>query len=143
MEPYLKDYFFIETMVIHPKYLNSNLNENLRLMIKNLYPETYQNKGYIFNIHVDCILNNRISLYGQIIFEVQFKASIYTPAIGHVFKSNVHKSQRYQWVKIGPLLVYLHPSDEYNDEVTVQITSVKSDNTTCYGKVLSQSGKPE
>lgn len=137
MEPYLKEYFFIETMVIHPKYLNSNLRENLRQMINSLYPETYQNAGYIFDIRVDSVLNNRISLYGQIIFDVRFKSNIYTPAIGHVFQGKVHRSKKYQWIKIGPLLVYLTDTDNIErDEITVQITSIKSDNTTCYGKVL-------
>jgi DNA-directed RNA polymerase subunit E'/Rpb7 len=139
MEPYLKDFLFIESMVIHPKYLNSSLCGNLRLMINNKYPETYQNKGYIFNICVDSVLNNRISLYGQIIFEVKFASNLYIPTIGHVFKGKVHKSQKYQWIKIGPLLIYLMDTVEHKneeDEVTVQITSVKSDNTTCYGKVL-------
>jgi DNA-directed RNA polymerase subunit E'/Rpb7 len=137
MEPYLKDFVFIESMVIHPKYLNSSLYENLKLMINSKYPETYQNKGYIFNISVDSVISNKISLYGQIIFEVKFTSNLYIPTIGHVFKGKVHKSQKYQWVKIGPLIIYLIDTAEHkNDEVTVEITSVKSDNTTCYGKVI-------
>ncbi len=135
MRLYLKEYFFIETLVIHPQHLNSNLYENLRLMINNMYPETYQNKGYIFNVQVDSILNNRISLYGQIILQIKFKSYIYIPEIGHVFRGKVHKSQKYQWIKVGPLFIYLSDCAA-EQEVTVQITSIKSDNTTCYGKVV-------
>lgn len=144
MEPYLKDFFFVETMVIPPSYLNSNLRENLRLMISEKYPEkTYQDKGYIFDIRVDSILSNKISLYGQIIFEVRFKSSIYTPEIGHVFRGMMRRSQKYQWIEIGPLFVYL--ADRSHDvatayvgnEVRVQITSIKANNTMCYGKVIN------
>ena len=200
MEPYMKDFFFTETMVVPPKYLNSDLYESLRLMVLEKYgapnespfgrakrvliegakppsfgrakrvliegakppsfgrfdedvrdgrpnpnpneqssyasyPTSYLDKGFIFDIQVASVVNNRISPYGQIVLEVQFASRLYSPTIGHVFRGRVHTSQRYRWIQIGPLLIYFVDKVD-QDEVTVRITSVKSDNTTCYGNVV-------
>lgn len=161
MEPYLKKFFFIETIVVLPKYLNAALFENLRLIITQKYSsKKYKNMGYIQNIQVDSILNNKITLSGQIVFEVKAKAYIYTPERGHIFQSKIHENSRYKWIKIGPLVIYIinnnleqeefNVNDESNlcrkvvakiddqmpGQSAVQITSVKLDNALCYGKIL-------
>lgn len=141
MEPYFEEYFFVETMVVLPKYLTQDLHENLRLLLTQKYPTTYQNKGYIFNIKVDTILDNNITLSGQIILKIKFKSDIYVPKAGHIFQGTVKKSMvnKHQRVEITPLVIFLNNVKvEYNEGqlVTVQITNVKVDNTLCFGKIL-------
>jgi DNA-directed RNA polymerase subunit E'/Rpb7 len=140
MEPYFTEHFLIEEVVLLPKYLDSNLFEHLRSILNNKYPKTYLNKGYIFNINVETILDNKISLSGQIIIKVKFRADLYIPKVDHVFQGEIKKSSvnKYHWVEIGPLTIYLNniKAREENELATIQITNIKSDNTLCFGKIL-------
>jgi DNA-directed RNA polymerase subunit E'/Rpb7 len=141
MEPYFKKYFLIEEVVLPPKHLDSNLFENLRIILTNKYPKTYLNKGYIFNIKIISILDNKITLSSQIILKVKFQADLYVPKVDHIFQGEIKKSAvvKYHWVEIGPLKIYLNnikSRGQENGPVTVQITDIKSDNTLCSGKIL-------
>ncbi len=135
----MKKKIFIENIVIHPKYLNKNLNEHLKLLLIKKYPLNYKNKGYIFNIKVDLILDNKITMSNQIILQVQFTCDLYTPKIGHIFHNIIQKSFKYRWINVNSCLIYIEKNDVVYDEskpVTVEITKVKSDNTICFGKIL-------
>lgn len=140
MEHYFEEYFFVETMVVSPKYLDSKLHENLRLLLTQKYPKTYQNKGYIFNIKVDSILDNRITLSGQLVLKIKFKSDLYVPKVGHNFQGIIKKSMvnKHQWVEVPPLTIFLNTRADYGEDrlVTVQITNIKSDNTLCFGKII-------
>lgn len=137
MRKYLKKQFFTEELVIPPIYLNSTLYDNLKLLLNMKYPTIYKNKGYIFNITIDSILDNKITLSGQIIFKVMFNVDMYIPKIGHVFTGEIKSNSinKYQWIDIGPLLIYLKIKTT-ETFATVEITSVKSDYTLCFGKVI-------
>jgi DNA-directed RNA polymerase subunit E'/Rpb7 len=141
MEPYFKENFFTESMVISPKYLNFHLCDHLGSQLANKYSKTYLNKGYIFNIKVTKILDNKITLSGQIVVNVEFRADIYVPKIGHTFQGELKKglANKFQWVEIGPLTIFLNKvGTQAIDDifVTIQITSIKSDNTICFGKLI-------
>ncbi|ADO00452.1 hypothetical protein WIV_gp108 [Wiseana iridescent virus] len=141
MEPYFEEKFFTTELVLLPKYLNSNLSETLRSILINKYPKTYLDKGYCFNIKVVRILDNKITLSGQIVLKIEFKADIYVPKIGHVFQSELKKGvvNKYHWVEIGPLTIFINdisPSKSYG-LIKVQITNIKSDNTLCFGKIIN------
>ena len=140
MEPYFEEHFFVETMVVSPKYLDSTLYENLRLLLTQKYPKTYKNKGYIFNIKIDSILDNKITLSGQLILKIKFKCDIYAPKVNHIFQGEIKKSMvnKHQWVEIPPLTIFLNTRADYGENrlVTVQITNIKSDNTLCFGKII-------
>lgn len=137
MEPYLKEYIFEEEMTVHPHYLNGDLNENLKVLITNKYSKIYKNKGYLFNIKIDSILDNKITLSGQIIFKIRVKADIYSPQIGHVFKAPLKKSinNKFQWVEIGPLTIHLKEKKDLEEDATIKITitDIKPDNSLCLG----------
>jgi DNA-directed RNA polymerase subunit E'/Rpb7 len=141
MEPYFKETFFTESMVILPKHLNSNLYDHLRSQLANKYSKTYLNKGYIFNIQVTKILDNKITQSSQIVVDVEFRADIYVPKIGHTFQGELKKglANKFQWVEIGPLTIFLNKVETHpinNIFVTIQITSIKFDNTICFGKLI-------
>lgn len=142
MEPYFKEYIFIENMVAPPKILNTNLFENLRLILSEKYPKTYLDKGYIFNLKILKILDNIITLCGQIILTVKVRADLYTPKINHVFEGEIKSSSvnKYQWIEIGPLIIYLDSKTVkeslINKTVKVKIISIKTDNTLCFGKII-------
>ena len=139
MEQYLKKKVFVENIVLHPKYLDENLNENLKIILTKKYPTNYKNKGYIFNIKIKSILDNKITLSNQIILQVQFECDMYTPEVGHIFHSTIKKSLKYQWININSsFIIYLQSNVIYNENepLTVEITNVKSDNTLCFGRVL-------
>lgn len=143
MEPYFEKNIFIENMVILPKYLNSDLIKNLRLLIALKYPKTYFNKGFIFNIEILDILNNKINLSGQIVLTVQFQADLYVPRINHVFQGELKESSvnKYRWIEIGPLTIFIEPETVLkgnikNNLITVQISRVNSDKTLCFGKII-------
>lgn len=145
MELYFEEKFFIHELVLLPKYLNSNLFETLRSILINKYPKTYLDKGYCFNIKVVRILDNKITLSGQIVLKIEFRADIYVPKIGHTFQSELKKGavNKYQWVEIGPLTIFINDTDnlgpiESKDGlIKVQITNIKSDNTLCFGKIIT------
>ena len=101
----MKKKIFIENIVIHPKYLNKNLNEHLKLLLIKKYPLNYKNKGYIFNIKVDLILDNKITMSNQIILQVQFTCDLYTPKIGHIFHNIIQKSFKYRWINVNSCLI--------------------------------------
>lgn len=143
MEAYFEENIFNETMVILPKLLDCNLFENLKMLLTCKYPKTYLNKGYIFNIKVLKILDNKITLSGQIVLVVEFRADIYVPKINHVFQGEVKKgsANKHRWVEIGPLTIFLDPNDTDKNAIegkisTVKITNIKSDNTLCFGKLM-------
>ena len=143
MEAYFEKNIFIETMVVLPKYLNSNLFTNLKTLLTTKYPKTYLNKGYIFNIKIRQILDNKITLSGQIVVTVEFEADLYTPKIGHIFQGEVKSSSanKFKWVEIKPLTIFLDSESSKvsleNEIVKVQITNIKADNTFCFGKIIS------
>lgn len=142
MEAYFEENIYTETMVVLPKYLDNNLFENLRLVLNNKYPKTYLNKGYIFNIKVLQILNNNITLSGQIVLTVEFRADIYLPKIGHIFQGQLQRgsTNKHQWIEIGPLIIFINSKDQSNHEENkiykIKITNIKSDNTLCFGKIM-------
>ena len=155
MDPYLKQQLFVETLVVHPRLLNHDLFQVLKRMIIEKYPQTYKNIGYIFNVTITNILDNRLNNSGQVVFDVQFRADVYIPTINHVFQGILKKSaiSKYKWVDIGPLKIFVQgfaddsegcDNDNDNerltpeDKVTVQITNVKVDNTICFGVILKQ-----
>jgi hypothetical protein len=78
----------------------------------------------------------------QIILKVKFKADLYVPKINHVFQATIKKGNvnKYQWVEIGPLTIYLNTDKIYNenDLVAVKITKIKSDNTLCFGTEVNK-----
>ena len=61
MDPYLKQQLFVETLVVHPRLLNHDLFQVLKRMIIEKYPQTYKNIGYIFNVTITNILDNRLN----------------------------------------------------------------------------------
>lgn len=138
MEQYLKKKIFTENIVIHPKYLDKNLNENLKLILTKKYPIMYKNKGFIFNLEIDSILDNKITMSNQIILSVQFTCDLYTPEIGHIFHGIIEKNLKYQWIKINSFIIYLQSDIIYDENcpVIVKIINIKSDYTLCFGKVL-------
>lgn len=142
MEAYFEENIYTETMVVLPKYLDNNLFENLRRLLLYKYPKTYLNKGYIFNIKVLQILDNTITLSGQIVLKVEFRADIYLPKINHVFQGQIQRgsANKHQWVEIGPLIIFINSKDQSHDEenkiYTIKITNIKSDNTLCFGKII-------
>lgn len=144
MDAYIKEYFFVETMVLPPKYLNYELHKNLESMIREMYPEMYHDEGYIFNIRVDSILDDGITLHGQILLKVKFRAGLYTPEIGHVFTDKLHMSKRYQYIKVGPMFVYLKDPLPLNNivedgmEISLTITKINSDKVNCYGVLVEK-----
>ena len=158
MDPYLKQQLFVETLVVHPRLLNHDLFQVLKRMIIEKYPQTYKNIGYIFNVTITNILDNRLNNSGQVVFDVQFRADVYIPKINHVFQAILKKSaiSKYKWVDIGPLKIFVQgfaddsvtrcPSGNerltpegsgINKLVTIQITNVKVDNTICFGTLIS------
>jgi DNA-directed RNA polymerase subunit E'/Rpb7 len=142
MEPYFKKHKFIETMVVLPIYLDHNLFENLRQILVYKYPKTYLNKGYIFNIKVLQILENSITLSGQIVLTVEFEADIYLPQINHIFQGQIQtgSANKHQWVEIGPLTIFINSKGQSNYEnnsiCAIKITNIKSDNTLCFGQII-------
>lgn len=141
MEPYFKKNIFTESMVVSPEYLNSNLFSNLKLLLTKKYPKTYLNKGYIYNIKILKISDNKITLSGQIVLMVEFEANIYTPQIGHIFQGKVKQSpmdfKKFKWVEIDDSLKIFVDSKTADDKIlNIQITNVKSDNTFCFGKII-------
>jgi len=140
MEPYFEEHIFTEELVVLPSYLNSNLLENLTLLLTQKYPRFYQKKGFIFNIKIIEILDNKITLSGQIILKLKFKATLYIPKLNDTFQSYIKKSNfnKHQWVEIGPLTIFLVTNEIYeeNQLVKVKITNIKSDNTLCFGQVF-------
>jgi len=142
MESYFEEKFFTSELVVLPKYLNSNLFETLRSILINKYPKTYLDKGYCFNIKVVRILDNKITLSGQIVLKIEFRADIYVPKIGHTFQSELKKGavNKYHWVEIGPLTIFINDSTSFCSKgglIKVQITNIKSDNTLCFGKIIT------
>ncbi len=142
MEPYFEEHFLTETMVILPKFLDTNLFEHLRIMLTAKYPKTYLNKGYIFNIKIISVLDNKITLSGQIILKIKFRADLYVPKIGHIFEGEIKKglANKFQWIEIGPLTIFLNDkTDDLVENVVkmVQITNIKVDNTLCFGKIIN------
>jgi DNA-directed RNA polymerase subunit E'/Rpb7 len=143
MEPYFEERVFVEIVVVHPKYLGPDLFEHLRLLITRKYPKTYKNIGYIFNIKPESVLENKISLSGQIVLTVKFKTDLYVPKVDHTFYNlEIMKAEmsKYRWVEIGPLTVFLKLDGVINDEsqpIDVQLTNVKADYTINFGKILS------
>lgn len=141
MEPYFKEYIFDEEVVVLPKYLNGDLMENLRLLLTNKYPKTFKNKGYISNIKVLSILDNIIKLSGQIIFKISIRSDLYIPEVNHTFTGQLKKGSdnKYQWVEIGPLIIYLINKIDLDagSTITVKIVNIKSDNTLCFGKMIN------
>ena len=127
-------------MVIEPKYLGVDLFENLRLMLNQMYPKTFKNEGYIFNIKVDSIIDNKITSNGQIILYIKCSADLYVPQPGHTFQGILKKNvnNKFQWVEVPPLTIFLNESVEEGDNqvVSVRITDVKSDNTICRGVIV-------
>ncbi|ABF82083.1 hypothetical protein MIV053L [Invertebrate iridescent virus 3] len=141
MEQYLQAFEFVEEMVVLPKYLSWELYHHLAVLLREKYPKTYKNKGYIFNIKVKSILDNRITPTGQIVLVVMFQSDLYVPQVGHVFTERIRVNSvddRYQWITIEPLTVFLRSNIPYkpNTLVTVQICSIKMDNTLCFGTIL-------
>ena len=160
MDPYLKQQLFVETLVVHPRLLNHDLFQVLKRMIIEKYPQTYKNIGYIFNVTITHILDNRLNNSGQVVFDVQFRADVYIPTINHVFQGILKKSaiSKYKWVDIGPLKIFVQGFTDdsvtrstpegcdnerltpegsgINKLVTVQITNVKVDNTICFGTLI-------
>jgi len=139
MEPYLEEHYLTETMVVLPKFLDSYLFEHLRTILNEKYPKTYLNRGYIFNIRIVSILSNRITLAGQIILKVAFKANLYVPKVGHVFQGEIQRgsANKFQWIEVGPLTIFLADKNiENRGYVTVQITNIKADNTLCFGQII-------
>jgi len=153
MDPYFKKYFFIEEIVINPAFLDANLFSKLKETLALKYPKTYQNKGYIFNIEIAQILDNRITLTGQIILKVNFCVDLYIPKVGHVFQSTVKRStvNKYAWIEVWSnafekregmnmtIFLYTNSEDIFEDgqPVTVEIINVKPDNTLCFGKIIN------
>lgn len=136
---YLEQQLFVETLVVHPRLLNRDLFQVLKRMIIEKYPQTYKNIGYIFNVTITKISDNRLNNSGQVVFDVQFRADVYIPTINHVFRGILQKSaiSKYKWVDIGPLKIFVQGfADDSDNEVTVQITDVKVDNTICFGVIL-------
>lgn len=161
MDPYLKQQLFVETLVVHPRLLNHDLFQVLKRMIVEKYPQTYKNIGYIFNVTITNILDNRLNNSGHVVFDVQFQADVYIPKINHVFQAILKKSaiSKYKWVDIGPLKIFvqgfaddsvtrcpkgnerLTPEESginklVNKLVTIRITNVKVDNTICFGTLI-------
>lgn len=141
MDPYLKQQLFVETLVVHPSLLNHDLFQVLKRMIIEKYPQTYKNIGYIFNVTITNILDNRLNNSGQVVFDVQFRADVYIPTINHVFQAILKKSaiSKYKWVDIGPLKIFVQgfaDDSVINKLVTIQITNVKVDNTICFGTLI-------
>lgn len=152
MEPYFEKYFFIEEMVVAPSLLGKQLFANLESQLALKYPKTYQDKGYIFNIKVDKILDNRITLCGQIILKVKFGIDLYVPKVGHVFQSKVMYSNatKHSWIEVWSgsnipkeeknymtIFLDLENDCKEGDIISVKITNVKPDYTLCFGKQIS------
>lgn len=141
MERYLERKNFIENVVLHPKYLDKNLFKHLELILTKKYSTNYNNKGFIFNIKIDSILDNQISMSNQILLKVQFSCDYYVPQVGHIFKGVVKKKMsKYQWINVNSLIIYLQDNSENTVEntlINVEITKVKNDNTLCFGKVVN------
>lgn len=141
MEPYFKERYFIEDIVLLPKYLNLKLCDTIKNILKNKYPKTYLTYGYIFNIRNIEILDNKITLSDQIIIKVKFKADIYVPEINHIFEGELKQGSvnKFKWVEIGPLTIFINDTTTLKAEnsiVKVQIINIKSDNTLCFGKII-------
>ncbi|CCV02008.1 DNA-directed RNA polymerase II subunit E [Invertebrate iridescent virus 22] len=139
MEPYFKEKYFIEEIVLLPKYLNLNLTDTIKNILKEKYPKTYLNHGYIFNIRNIEILDNKITLSDQIIIKVKFKADVYVPEINHIFQGELKKGSvnKFKWVEIGPLTIFINDATKTDKTlVKVQIINIKSDNTLCFGKII-------
>ncbi len=81
---YLKEEEFEETLLIHPKFLDSKLKDNIKLILQQKYPICFKNKGYVFNIKNIKILENvlDITTLGQIKCRVRFVLILYQPQIG-------------------------------------------------------------
>lgn len=145
MDPYLKQQLFVETLVVHPSLLNHDLFQVLKRMIVEKYPQTYKNIGYIFNVIITNILDNRLNNSGQVVFDIEFQADVYIPTINHVFQAILKKSaiSKYKWVDIGPLKIFVQgfvDDSVINKLVTIQITNIKVDNTICFGTLIVPSG---
>ncbi|CCV02361.1 DNA-directed RNA polymerase II subunit E [Invertebrate iridescent virus 30] len=139
MEPYFKEKYFIEEIVLLPKYLNLNLTDTIKNILKEKYPKTYLNHGYIFNIRNIEILDNKITLSDQIVIKVKFKVDIYVPEINHIFQGELKKGSinKFKWVEIGPLTIFINDTTKIDKTlVKVQIINIKSDNTLCFGKII-------
>lgn len=139
MEQYLERKSFVENIVLHPKFLDKNLYKHLELILTKKYFINYNNKGFIFNIKIDTILDNQISMSNQIVLKVQFSCDHYIPQVGHIFKGIVKKNlNKYQWININSLIIYLQDNVSYDENtlINVEITKVKNDNTLCFGKVV-------
>ena len=94
------DNIFIETTVndnitVKPKYLNKNLNTTILKMLKDKYEgKCFINYGYFKKNSIE-ILNrnlgyiNRRNLIGNIIYSVNFKATICNPVEGNIIECQV------------------------------------------------------
>lgn len=139
MEPYFKEKDFIEEIVLLPKYLDSNLSDTIKNILKKKYPKTYLNYGYIFNIRNIEVVDNKITLSDQIVIKVKFKADVYVPEINHIFQGELKKGSvnKFKWVEIGPLTIFINDTAKTEKVlVKVQIINIKSDNTLCFGKII-------
>lgn len=137
---YINEEEFEEVILVHPKFLNNNLMDNLRKILKQKYPVCFKNRGFVFDVKKIQILENLITPLGQSKFRVKFQTDLYKPEVGHVFRSKLCKSQvgdKY-WTEISPLVIFLNNDHNYaeNDYVTVQITNVKADNILCFGTII-------
>ena len=138
--------FLEEEMVIQPRHLTPNLFENLRLLLTSKYLKFYKNVGYIFNIQIEDIPDNKITLSGQICLVVKFTADLYIPKVDHIFRLFVTDIKtsvacKNYWVEIESFIIYLRPEDisvvKDAVEIDVKITSVKSDKTLCFGSLTA------
>jgi DNA-directed RNA polymerase subunit E'/Rpb7 len=141
MEPYFEKSIFQENVVVHPKYLTPNLIENLRCIITKNYPKIYKHKGYIFDVKIVTILDNRISLFGQIVYIVKFEANLFVPRVGQTFYNLEIKNtgmSKYRWVEIRPFKIFLQFDviDDESQPIDVEITNVKSDLSIIFGKIV-------
>jgi DNA-directed RNA polymerase subunit E'/Rpb7 len=139
---YLKEEEFEEILLIHPKFLDSQLKDNIKIILQQKYPICFKDKGYVFNIKNISILDNVLDItpLGQIKCRVGFVLTLYQPKVGHVFQFRALKKspvgEKY-WVEIKPLIIFINNTmgRVENDHVDVIITNVKTDNTLCFGSV--------
>lgn len=151
IDRYLTEHIFSENILVHPSMLDHRIVEHLTKILVSQYPTTYKNMGYVSSLDDVTILDNSITLAGQIIYVVEFKVTMYVPKVGHVFTvKQIQKNSKHFWVNIGPLNVFLPsfrpaPSAQalvppllidYDQKHTIKITDVKSDNSICMGELI-------
>lgn len=126
----------IKDILIEPKYLNSNLNENIvKKIIEQTNNECSQTYGYIlsFNKIIRIITNYITPANSDIIFRVEFDANTLLPKIGDILKGEVFMVfEKGIFISVEQKLKALIPYDNLTDYIFTTLSNKDKDDEPCF-----------